>query len=99
MITTIIIASFISLFIRSTDEDKPLRKIFAVYASKLNANSFLYKATVECLECRCLWLSIIGMSSCMAFDWKYIFFIPVCWVASNWFYKIIVGVIEVTNIF
>jgi hypothetical protein len=91
MITIITIASFIALFIRSTDEDRPLRKIFAVYASKLSANSFLYKATVECLECRCLWLSIISLMPCAYYDVKYLFFIPLTWVLSNWFYKIIVG--------
>jgi len=92
VITTLIVAAFISLFIRSTDEDKPLRKLFAVYASRLDYNGFLYKATVECLECRCLWLSVISVSfvALINMNASYLFFAPLCWVLSQWFYKIVV---------
>lgn len=89
MITTIIIASFISLLIRLTDEEKPLRKLFAIYASKVNG--IIYKATVECLECRCFWLSFLALltTSIWFGNIYYLFFTPICWVLSIWFYKII----------
>jgi len=90
MITTLIIASFITLFIRATDEDKPLRKLFALYASKLNKDKFLYKATVGCLECRILWLAIVlNTSFSFVYDWKYLFFIPLTWICSIYMTKII----------
>ena len=89
MITTLIISSFITLFIRSTDEEKPLRKLFLKGYCYFN-NKFILKAFFDCLECRVLWLSLI-LNSIFAFtlDVRYLFFIPITWILSIYMYKII----------
>jgi hypothetical protein len=89
VITSLIISSFITLFIRSTDEEKPFRKLFLRGYSYFE-NRFILKAFFTCLECRILWLSIV-LNSAFAFtyDIKYLFFIPLTWICSIYMYKII----------
>jgi len=89
MLTVLIVSSFITLFIRSTDEQKPLRRLF-LRAYNYFTNRFILKAFFECLECRVLWLSLfITGAFALIYNFQFIFYIPLTWICSIYMYKII----------
>jgi len=85
----LIISSFIALFIKSTDEEKPLNKIF-LKCYYIIDNKFLRKAFFECLLCRCFWASIIITIIKMIITNNYLLIldVPLILILSIWFYKI-----------
>lgn len=81
----LIVGCLIALFIRSTDEEKPLRRPFSWLASR--CPKFLQRALFECLECRALWYNAFILSLIAIDDIRYLFYIPVCWVITILSYK------------
>ena len=76
MNTCIIIGCSLGLFLRSTDEGKPLYSLLVKWS--YICPKWLYKPTVECSECRSLWLSILSMMLTSSYfgNWNYLLMIP-----------------------
>ena len=72
----IIIGCILGLFLRSTDEGKPLYHLLLKWS--YICPKWLYKPTIECSECRSLWLSILSMILISSYfgTWKYLLMIP-----------------------
>jgi len=77
----------IVLFIRSTDEGKPLF-YFKMQWYRICPN-WLKKATVECLECRILWMSLIGTIGVTLLYGNLFWLIgfPLTWLLSLYLYQ------------
>lgn len=84
----LIISAIQALFLRSTDEGKPLYKLKEKWSYV--CPKWMRKATIECIECRSLWLSIFtGVFIAFQYDPEYLLSIPLLMILTYIGYQIL----------